>query len=272
MTRVLFQLLIAVTILSSVSLLAVNAYADIGCSMDCEAPTMGVTYEGQQIVDNGFTINGKSFNVDELTQTLPTTKVRTGEIVKIQLVVFENSGSEFLKSTSLSIGDYADDTHVNLLSTISSDQNFVALLKSPLSSDSDVSKTVTVTDPNGYLKDVMVKTSEVDSYRTAVDIIFRVTKPIDTSDIIVKTLDAKKNSRTNVFYDAIAVTGKQIVEVKVKPPAPHVPAPLKLVKSHSQVVCRDGFELVKRLATGAPACVSTYTVELLRDRGMVVLN
>lgn len=272
MTRTLFQLLIAVTVLSSVSLLAVNASADTGCRRDCEAPTMGVTYEGKQIVDNGFTINGRSFNVDELTQTLPTTKVRTGEIVKIRLVVFENSGGEFLKNTSLSIGDYADDQHVNILSTISFDQNFVAVLKAPLSSDSDVSKTITVTDPSGLLKDVMVKTSDVDSYRTAVDIIFRVTTPIDTSDIIVKSIDAKKNSRTNVFYDAIAVTGKQIVEVKAKPPAPHVPAPLKLVKSHSPVVCREGFELIKRSTTGAPACVSTYTAELLRDRGMVAQN
>lgn len=272
MTRTLFQLLIAVVVLSSVSLLAVNASADTGCRRDCEAPTLGVTYEGKQIVDNGFTINGRSFNVDELTQTLPTTKVRTGEIVKIQLVVFENSGGEFLKGTSLSIGDYADDQHVNILSTVSFDQNFVALLKSPLSQDSDISKTTTITDPNGFLKDVMVKTSEVDSYRTAIDILFRVTKPIDTSDIIVKTIDAKKNSRTNVFHDALSVTGKQIVEVKAKPPAPHVPAPLKLLKSHSPVVCREGFELVVRSATGAPACVSTYTAEMLRDRGMVASN
>jgi len=272
MTRALFQLLIAVTVLSLVSLLAVNASADTGCRRDCEAPTMGVTYEGKRIVENGFTINGRSFNVEELVQTLPTTKVRTGEIVKIQLIVFENSGGEYLKNTSLSIGDYADDTHVNILSTISFDQNFVALLKSPLSQDSDISKSTTIIDPNGFLKDVMIKTSEVDSYRTAIEIIFRVTKPIDASDIIVKTIDAKKNSKINVFYDAIAVTGKQIVEVKAQPPAPYVPPPLKLLKSHSQVVCREGFELVIRSVTGAPACVSTYTAEMLRDRGMVALK
>lgn len=269
MTRTLFQLIIAVAVLSSVSLLTVNAFADIGCRRDCEAPTLGVTYEGKQIVENGFTINGKSFNVDELTQTLPTTKVRTGELVKIELVVFENSGAEYLRDTSLSIGDYADDTHVNILATMSFKQNFNALLKGSLSSDSDISKTSTVVDPTGLLKDVVIKTSEVDSYRTAIVITFRATKPIDTSDIIVQTLDAKKNSKTNIFHDAIAVTGKQIVEVKAKPPVNNVPAPLKLLKSHSQVVCREGFELVIRSATGAPACVSTYTAEMLRDRGMV---
>ncbi len=269
MTKTLFQLTIAVAVLSSVSLLAVNAFADTGCRRDCEAPTLGVTYEGKRIVENGFTINGKSFDVDELTQTIPTTKVRTGELIQIHLVVFENSGGQYLRDTSLSIGNYADDTHVNILTTVSFDQNFNALLKEPLSRDSDVSKTSTIVDPNGILKDVTVKTSEVDSYRTAIDISFKVTKPIDTSDMIVQTIDAKKNSKTNVFYDAISVTGKQIVEVKAKPPAPHVPAPLKLLKSHSQVVCREGFELVIRSVTGAPACVSTYTAEMLKDRGMV---
>ena len=268
MSKMLFQLLIAVAVLSSASLLAVNAFADTGCRRDCEAPTLGVTYEGDRIVEKGFIIDGKSFDVDELTQTIPTTKVRTGDLVTIQLVVFENSGAQYLRDTSLSIGDYADDTHVNILATMSFKQNFNAVLKEPLSQDSDVSKTSTIVDPNGLLKDVTIKTSEVDSYRTAVNISFKVTKPIDTSDIIVQTLDAKKNSRTNVFHDAIAVTGKQIVEVKAKPPAPHVPAPLKLLKSHSQVVCREGFELVMR-STGAPACVSTYTAEMLKDRGMV---
>lgn len=270
MTRVSFQLIIAVAVLSSVSLLTVNAFADVGCRRDCEPPTLGVTYEGKQIVNNGLTINGKAFDVEELTQTLPTTKVRTGEIVKIELVVFENSGQEYLKGTSLSIGNYVDDQHVNILSTISINQNFVALLKSPLPSDLDSSQVVTVTDPTWLLKDVVVKTSSVDSYRTSIVVTFRVTKPIDTSDIMVSTIDAKKNSRTNVFHDAISVTGKQVVEVKAKAHSTPPPAPLKLLKAHSPIVCRDGYELVMRSGTTAPACVSTYTAAMLKDRGMVI--
>lgn len=270
MTGMQFQLMIAVAILSSVSLFTVNAFADIGCRRDCEPPTLGVTYEGKQIVNNGFTIDGKSFDVAELTQTLPTTKARTGEIVKIELVAFENSGAEYLKGTSLSIGKYVDDAHVNIMSTISVNQNFVALLKSPLPSYSDNSQMVTVDDPTGLLKDVVVKTSEVDSYRTSIVFTFRVTKPIDTSDIIVNTIDAKKNSRTNVFHDAITVTGKQAAEVKAKAHSTPVPAPLKLVKSHSPVVCRAGYELVMRSGTTAPACVSTYTAAMLKDRGMTI--
>jgi hypothetical protein len=276
MAKTLFQLMIAVSVLASVSLLAVNAFADTGCRRDCEAPTLGVTYEGNRIVEQGLTIDGKSFNVDELTQTLPTTKVRTGDVVKIRLVVFENSGTEYLQDVSTSIGDYADDNHVNILATMSFKQKFDAILKAPLLRDSDVSKISVTTDPTGILRDVAIKTTEIDSYRTAIDISFKVVKPIDTSDIIVQTLDAKRNIHTNVFFDAIAVTGDPIIEKKQPPPMPvqKVLAPLKqMKKSHfTQVECRQGFELVIRSVTGAPACVSTYTAELLRDRGMVALQ
>ncbi|MBI5145624.1 MAG: hypothetical protein HZA84_00190 [Thaumarchaeota archaeon] len=270
MAKTLFQLIIAVSVLASISLLTVNAFADTGCRRDCEAPTLGVTYEGKRLVEKGLIIDGKSFDVDELTQTLPTTKVRTGDLVKMRLVAFENSGAGYLQDVSLSIGDYADDRHVNILATMSFKQRFDAILKEPLLQDSDVSKTSVVTDPNGILKDVAIKTTEIDSYRTAIDISFKVTKPTAVSDIIVQTMDAKRNTRTNVFFDALVVTGDPIIEKKQPPPVQKVLAPLKqMKKSPSQVECREGFELVIRSATGAPACVSTYTAELLRDRGMV---
>jgi hypothetical protein len=210
-----------------------------------------------------------------LTQTVPTTKVRTGDVVKIQLITFENSGAGYLQDVSTSIGDYADDKHVNILATMSFKQVFSAILKEPLLQDSDVSKIPLVTDPSGLLKDVSIKTAEVDSYRTAVSISFKVTKPIPVSDIIVQTTDAKRNTHTNVFFDAITVTGDPMVEKKqpvlvVKKVLPPVQ---QMKKSHSaQVECREGFELVIRSATGKPACVSTYTAELLRDREMVALR
>lgn len=266
MTRAPLYLLAAVIL--STSLITLSAFADTGCRRDCEAPTLGVTYEGKRMVDNGFTLDGKPFDVEELTQTLPTTKVRTGDVVKIRLVVFENSGAEFLQGTSLSIGNYVDDNHVNTMATISYKSVFNAVLKQSLSQDSDVSKTFTVDDPSGMLKGVDVKTSEIDSYRTAIDMSFIVKKPIPTSDIFVQTLDAKKNTKTNVFRDAITVTGNPIIE-KAPQPTKNVPAPIKQMKKSpsAKIECRDGFELVIR-ANGMPSCVSTYTAELLKERGM----
>ena len=273
LAKMLFQLTITAVLLS-VSLLSVNAFADVACRRDCEPPTLGVTYEGDRVIENGFTINGQPFNVDELSQTLPTTKVRTGELVKIQLKVFENSGTPFLRDTSLSIGNYKDDVNGNPLATISFKQNFVGLLRHDTSQDSDVSKTSVIDDPNGLLKDITVKATEIDTYRMVIDISFKVTKLLDTSDIAVQTTDAKRGNKSNVFYDAIKVTGKSIIEEKPQLPVNNVLPPLKQIKkSHStHVECRQGFELVMRSGAKLPSCVSTYTAEMLREHGMVTSN
>lgn len=159
MAKALFQLLIITIVLSS-STLTVNAFADTGCRRDCEPPTLGVLYTGQRVADNGLTINDKSLDVAELTQTIPTI-VKTGEIVKITLVVYENSGAIYLRDTLVSIGDHTDDNHKNILSTISFKQPFSAVLKQPLASGSDISQSTSIVDPNGLLKNVSVKTSRL---------------------------------------------------------------------------------------------------------------
>lgn len=268
MTKDLFQLLIITAVLSS-SILTVNAFADTGCRRDCEPPTLGVLYTGQRVVENGLTINDKSFDVAELTQTIPTTTIKTGEIVKIKLIVYENSGAIYLRDTSVSIGDYADDRNKNILATISFKQPFTAVLKQPLVLGSDISQSTHIIDPSGLLKNVSVKTSEIDSYRTAVDVSFKAVKPLDTSDIIIQTMDAKLETGSNVFYDAIKITGKEIME-KNSLPVKNVPPPLKQIKAKiiaQKIECRDGLEKITR-NNGAIACVSTYTADMMRNMGL----
>ncbi len=265
----LYQLAIAVIALSAISMLTVSAFADTGCRRDCEPPTLGVLYTGQQVVEKGFTINGRPFNVDEHTQTLPTTFFRTGETIKIKLLVYENSGASYLRDTSLSIGKYVDDRHVDIVATISFKQVFSAVLGQPLLTDSDVTQTSSVLDPNGILSDVTVKATNVDSYRTAINISFKVTKPLDASDIIIQTMDAERGTGTNVLHDAIQVRGKDLAE-KAPEPVKQVPAPLKQVKNKvaaKNITCREGFELVIR-TTGAPACVYPVTADTLRNLRM----
>jgi len=263
-------IIIASAVLLSVTLFQLNSFADTGCRRDCEPPTLGFLYTGQQVVEKGFTINGKSFDVSELTQTIPTTAVRTGDTVTISLVVYENSGANYLRNTALSIGKYADDNHRNEVATISFKQPFSASPGHPLTSGSDVSQVTSVADPNGYLKDVKVTANEVDSYRMKIDMSFKVTKPLDTSDIIITTMDAKLGSRDNVLYNALKVNGKEIVSKAPPMIKPVPPTPLKQLKSKltaSQVECRDGYEKITR-NSGAIACVSSYTADLLKSKGL----
>ena len=259
---------VAVFALFSISVISVS-FADTGCRRDCEPPTLGVLYTGQQVVENGFTINDKSFDVAEKSQTLPTTALRTGQPVTVKLVTYENSGATYLRDVSLSIGNFEDDRHTNILATMSFKQPFTGLLNRPLVSGSDVSQMTSVDDPTGLLKDVKITSSEVDSYRTEITMSFKILRPLDTSDIIIQTMDAKRHTGQNVLYDAIKVGGKDITEKPAPPAKTPPPPPLKQLQKKvplQKVECRDGYEKVTR-NNGAVACVSTYTADMLRSMG-----
>ena len=262
--------MLSMVLLGSISLLISNIYADTGCRQDCEAPTIGLLYTGQQIVDYGFTINGRSFNVAENTQEIPTTVVKTGDMVTVNLVAYENSGATYLSKASVSVGKYTDDQKISRYATVSFLQPFTATLKSQ-TSGSDVTQTSSVTDPNSMLKDMKVKATVIDSYRTAVEISFIITKPLESSDIIVDTMDAKNNGHTNVFFNGIKVTGKEIPNEVTKKVYNPPPTPLQQIKknvSAKNVVCREGFQKVTRL-NGKVLCVSERAAQALRSNGHI---
>lgn len=260
MTKALFSLLVAAAMLSSVSLFTVNTFAEnAGCSRDCEAPTIGVLDDGQRVIENGLTLNGKQIDVTHQIQTVATTPMSTGGVVKAKLMVYENNGVSGIREVAFSIADYQDDRNRNEKVTIAFNQAFTG------------AQSVDVFDPENMIKEVSVKPTVIDQFRTTLDISFKIVKPFDTSAIIVETLDESRSSRTNVILNAIAATGKPIVEKTIEP-VREVPAPLKQVKSGTtpeEVECREGLELVIRTANGAPACVYPFTADILRTWGMV---
>ena len=259
MTRVLLQILIAVGVLSSVSLFAVNSFAEnANCSGDCEAPTIGLLDNGERIVTNGLTIGGQSVNVEQQIQSFPTQAFSTGNTVKIRLLVHENNGIDALRHVSVSISDYQDDKHRSDKATVSFVQDFEGM------------QTTSVMDDGNLIKGATSTLTMVDEFNAAVDISFTIMKPFGTSAVIVESWDADNSSRSNVFLEAIKAYGNPIVE-KTSQPAKHVLSPLKQMAAGiapKDVKCRDGYELVIR-STGAPACVYPFTAEKLRNWDMV---
>lgn len=259
MTRVLLQILIAVGVLSSVSLFAVNSFAEnADCSGDCEAPTIGVLDDGQQVVTNGLTIGGQSVDVGQNIQSFPTQAFSTGNTVKVKLLVHENNGIGELRHVSVAISDYQDDKHHSDKATVSFEQDF------------EGTQTTSVMDNGNLLSEATAKATMLDEFNASVEFSFVIMKPFDTSAVIVESWDSAHSSRSNVFLDAIKAYGNPIV-VKTSQPAKHVLAPLKQVAAGvapEDVTCRDGYKLVIR-STGAPACVYPFTAETLRNWDMV---
>jgi hypothetical protein len=258
MTKVLLQLLIAAGILST-TLFTIDTFAEnANCSIDCEAPTIGDIDNGQRVVENGLAINDNAFNVEHQIQTIPTTQLETGKTATVQMTVYENNGVSSLRHVSLTISDYQDDVTQNDMASISFNQDFSG------------EQTVDVMDPNDILKDVQVKTEDLDEFRTQIEFSFMVVKPFDTSDLIVDMWDDDRSARTNVFLEALQATGEPIVEF-VPEPQVYVPPPLKQMAegvAAEDVECREGLELVIR-TTGAPACVYPATAKILQSWGMV---
>ena len=258
MTKLL-QVLIAAGILS-ISMFAANVYAseNAKCSRDCEAPTLGVTDSGQRVIDNGLAINGRTFEVNNQIQTNPTMTLTTGNTAKVKLMVYENDGVSELRHASIAISDYADDKNQHDKVLISFDQDFTG------------AQTFDVADEAGLVKNVAVKATQLDQWRTEIVYSFKPVKPIDTSALVTELWDEERSSRSNVFLNAIKVTGKEISDyVPVK--SAYVPSPAQQVSegiAPRDVDCRQGFELVIR-TTGDPACVYPFTADKLRAWGLV---
>lgn len=255
----LLQILIAAGILS-ISLFAANAYAseNANCARDCEAPTIGVTDSGQRVVDNGLSINGRTFEVKNEIQTNPTMTLTTGNTAKVKLMVYENDGTTELRHASIAISDYKDDKNQNDKVVISYNQDFTG------------AQSFDVTDNNGLVKDVNVKATVLDQWRTEIVYSFKPVKPFDTSALVVKLWDEERSSRSNVFLNAVKATGKDMTE-RPAIKSSNVPSPFFQVNdgiAPRNVDCRQGLELVIR-TTGSPACVYPFTAEKLRAWGLV---
>lgn len=258
MTKLL-QVLIATGILS-ISLFTATVFAseNANCSRDCEAPTIGVTDSGQRVVDNGIAINGRTFEVNHQIQPNPTMTITTGNTAKVKLMIYENNGVDSLRHASIAITDYQDDKNQNDKVLISFDQDFTG------------EQSFSVTDSDGFVKDVDVKATPLDQWRTEVIYSFKAVKPFDTSALVVEMWDAEQSSRSNVFLNAIKATGDEIVDY-VPVQSQYVPSPLQQVSdgiAPQDVECRQGLELVIR-TTGSPACVYPFTADTLRAWGLV---
>lgn len=255
----LLQILIAAGILS-ISLFAANVYAseNANCSRDCEAPTLGVTDSGQRVVDNGLAINGRTFEVNNEIQTIPTATFTTGNTAKVKLMVYENGGVGSLRHASIAISDYKDDKNRNDKVVISFDQDFTG------------KQSFAVTDQDGLVKNVDVKATALDQWRTEIVYSFKPVKPFETSALVTQLWDEEQSSRSNVFLNAVKTTGKAIVE-SAPVQSKYVAPPLQQMHdgvAPKNVECKQGLELVMRVS-GAPACVYPITADKLRAWGLV---
>ncbi|TBR09013.1 MAG: hypothetical protein EPO62_05485 [Candidatus Nitrosotenuis sp.] len=197
MNKPLFAILIGLVLVTSVA--SQSSFGEnAGCRRDCEAPTFGNLDDGKKMVQSGLVINDKSFDATQYDQVVPTMTVAAGQPLRVKMTVYENSGADALQHVSFTISDYKDERHQNDKASISWDRDFTGEQK------------VNVVDFDKMFDGVKANATSIDAFTTSVVFTFKFQKSIDPSSIIIDAWDNSKNSRKNIFVDAIKVEDKSL--------------------------------------------------------------
>lgn len=143
-------------------------------------------------IDYPLSINGKGFILSQYANTIETQTVKTGELVQLKILASDASGI----------------AHVGLYTNI---HGFTGEIQN---SDTyivyDKENSVGITDPNNIFSNVTLTTSKEG---TKHEFLYNITfaKPMDTSDIIFRIWDEKRNSADTKIFDAIKVVGEPII-------------------------------------------------------------
>jgi len=74
-----------------------------GCA-DCTSPTIGVNSFNKRVVDDGFSYNGNSIQVERWHTPFPLINATVGEINTVQVIIYENQGRNNMKLVQFGLG------------------------------------------------------------------------------------------------------------------------------------------------------------------------
>ena len=143
-------------------------------------------------IDYPVSINGNGYLLTQFANTIETYTGKTGEPVSFKMTLFDATGVEHIALyTNLRGG--AREVH-------DSDTFIIYNEDKPLE----------ITDPHGFFSNVNFTESEYNGkYLAEFNMTFA--KPMDTSDVIIRTWDEYLNSGDNKIFDAIKIEGEPIV-------------------------------------------------------------
>lgn len=175
-----------------------------GCSGDCTEPTLGLNNDGRRLVDNGFTYNGKSIDVERFFTPYPLITVNVGEPNVAKFKIYDNGGVDNISHFELAFGLAKGEIIGNSKAVINWDKSF------------DGIETITLDDPENVLDIVSVLTSETlcseDSKQKCllvkINHIFRA--PLDFNILGTNVWDTKRNAWQNYFNHGIEVEGESL--------------------------------------------------------------
>ena len=170
-----------------------------GCK-DCEEPTLGVLSSGQRVVEDGFTYNGHSVDVERFFTPYPLITAQVGKQNTAQFKIYENRGPDNIAHFSFAFG-------LGKGEIISQSQ---AMIEVDFARDR--TQTVTITDPQNALDNVSVTTDKVacnggptQCLEITIKHMFR--EPLDFDIVGTDVWDYSRQSWQNYYNHGIEVVG-----------------------------------------------------------------
>jgi hypothetical protein len=216
---------------------------------DFEAPTLGLDDRGNRLVDNGFSYNGNSIDVEWYFTPYPLLTVQTGKQNVAEFKIYDNHGPDFISHFELAFGLAGGESIGMSKAVIKWDKSF------------DGIETVTLVDPKNVLDKIKVTTSEGScSYELQqkcliVKVVHTFRAPLEFNILGTNVWDIKRNAWQNYFNHGIEVVGDSLNPMITK----MIPGPQKYeglievmqVAKYSDIwIAQDGREFVMDTSGG----------------------
>jgi len=194
--------------------LSVNAY---GTSMqkgggDHIPPSFRTTFDKTEFP---LTINGTNYRLDQINN-LPTIKLETGKLLKLQIRMYENEGTDNIQHVTLYLNQHGEKILNDLTET---------------GITFEKGKDTQITDHNNLIEHAII-THSIEGIKDVFEFELKFSKEMNTSDLLFRIWDSKKNS-VNLHIPKI------LTVVDVSPPSKngHSDVQKSIAKSESASKC-----------------------------------
>jgi len=164
------------------------------------APFFGTDSFGNHYIDNGFTFNDFTTDVEDFKTHMPLQTIQVGESNTAVMKIYNHKGISTLEHVELVFG--IDKKESDEKNSIVWEQNFKG------------TQSVSITDSDNKLMDVNA-IGEADDKVMTITFTFAFREPLEKSKIGVVVWDKDRNSRTAIFNDGIQVVGESLNPPKI---------------------------------------------------------
>jgi len=171
-------------------------------SGDDYAPTLGNDRYGNNYVDNGFTFNDFTTDVESLKTHMPLQTLNVGELNTAVLKIYDNRGAGKIEHVELAFG-------LNKKQYVSESSN-----KITWEQDFKGAQSIIMKDPDNMLMDVNAL-GEDDGKIMKITFNFAFREPMEQSKIGITVWDQDRHSKTFYFNEGIEVVGKSLNPPKI---------------------------------------------------------